>query len=51
VGRPLFIYWAFKTPEDQYQHTSLGDRAAFLMHIVTHFFGDTYWSRMFHIVR
>ncbi len=51
VGRPLFIYWAFDTPEDQYQRTSLGDRAAFLLHIVTHFFGDTHWSRMFHIVR
>ena len=24
VGRPLFNYWSFKTPEDQYEQTGLG---------------------------
>jgi signal peptidase I len=51
VGRPLFIYWSFETPADQYEHTSLSDRAAFILHIVTHFFSETRWSRMFHLVR
>lgn len=51
VGRPLFIYWSFETPSDQYERTSLQDRAAFIFHIITHFFTDTRWGRMFHLVR
>ncbi len=51
VGRPLFIYWSFVTPRDQYQRTSLGDRAQFIFHIITHFFTETRWNRMFHMVR
>jgi signal peptidase I len=50
VGRPLFIYWSFETPGDQYERTSLTDRAAFILHIVTHFFTETRWGRMFHLV-
>ncbi len=51
VGRPTFIYWSFQTPGDQYTKTSVGDRVAFFVHIVTHFFNDTRWSRMLHVVR
>lgn len=51
VGRPLFIYWSFETPRDQYQRTSMADRAAFIVHIITHFLGETRWNRMFHLVR
>jgi hypothetical protein len=47
----MFIYWSFKTPEDQYMKTSLSDRVAFLFRIVIHFVGDTRWSRMLHLVR
>jgi signal peptidase I len=50
VGRPLFIYWSFETPSDQYERTSISDRAAFIVHIVTHFFTETRWGRMFHFV-
>jgi signal peptidase I len=50
VGRPMFIYWSFETPEDQYLKTSVGDRLAFLMHILTHFFTETRWNRMLHVV-
>ena len=50
IGRPLFIYWSFETPGDQYQKTELSDRAKFLGHIVIHFFDDTRWSRMLHLV-
>jgi signal peptidase I len=50
VGRPLFIYWSFETPRDQYERTAIADRVSFLFHIFTHFFSDTRWSRMFHIV-
>ena len=50
IGRPLFIYWSFETPKDQYERTSMTDRVGFLLHVVTHFFGETRWSRMFHLV-
>ncbi|MGC2163283.1 MAG: signal peptidase I [Silvibacterium sp.] len=50
LGRPLFVYWSFITPEDQVNKTSLEDRAAFAVHVVTHFFTDTRWSRTFHIL-
>jgi signal peptidase I len=51
VGRPLFIYWSFDTPKDQYQHTGWGDRIGFVFHVVIHFFDKTQWRRMFHMVR
>ena len=50
IGRPLFIYWSFDTPKDQYERTSMADRVGFLVHVITHFFGETRWNRMFHLV-
>ena len=51
VGRPLFVYWSFITPETQYEKTGVGDRAGFMGHIVLHFFDQTRWSRTFHLVK
>ncbi len=51
IGRPMFVYWSFITPADQYQMRSPGDRLAFLAHIVIHFFDETRWSRTLRIVR
>lgn len=51
IGRPLFIYWSFDTPKDQYERTSMADRVGFFVHVVTHFFGETRWNRMLHLVR
>lgn len=51
LGRPLFVYWSFITPSDQYEKTGMGDRLAFLGHIVVHFFDQTRWGRMFHRVQ
>ncbi len=51
VGRPLFNYWSFKTPEDQYEQTGMGTKVAWMGHIVLHFFSDTRWSRTFHLTR
>ena len=51
IGRPMFIYWSFETPEDQYQKQDMGDRVGFIFHIVIHFFDQTRWSRMFRLVR
>jgi signal peptidase I len=51
VGRPLFNYWSFKTPEDQYEQTGIGNSVAWMGHIVLHFFSDTRWKRTFNPVR
>ena len=51
IGRPIFIYWSFITPENQYLMRDAGDRLAFLAHIVIHFFDETRWSRTLRIVR
>lgn len=51
IGRPLFIYWSFETPSDQWEKTDMGDRVAFLGHITLHFFDQTRWNRMLHLVK
>ena len=51
IGRPLFIYWSFVTPPNQYLKRDAGDRVGFLAHIVIHFFDQTRWSRTLRIVR
>ncbi len=51
VGRPLFNYWSFKSSEDAYEQTGLGARLSWMMHVATHFFTGTRWSRTFHVTR
>jgi signal peptidase I len=51
IGRPMFIYWSFETPAGQYLKQSIGERVAFMLKIVVHFFDQTRWSRMLHVVR
>ena len=51
IGRPMFIYWSFQTPEDQYEHTAFVDRIGFLLHTVLHFFDKTVWGRTFKVVQ
>ena len=51
LGRPMFIYWSFETPPNQYEKTSIGDRLAFGARVVIHFFGETRWRRSFALVR
>jgi signal peptidase I len=51
VGRPLLNYWSFKTPEDQYEQTGVGNSVAWLGHVVLHFFSDTRWKRTLHLTR
>jgi signal peptidase I len=51
IGRPMFIYWSFITPPNQYQLRDMGDRLGFLAHIVIHFFDETRWSRTFKVVQ
>jgi signal peptidase I len=49
VGRPLFNYWSFKTPEDQYEKPGIGNSVAWMGHVVLHFFSDTRWARTLHL--
>jgi signal peptidase I len=51
VGRPLFNYWSFKTPDDQIDKTSVGERMAWMGHVVLHFFTATRWTRTLHLVK
>ena len=51
VGRPLFNYWSFVTPEDQYEQPGIGNTVAWLGHVALHFFTETRWSRTFHRVK
>jgi len=51
IGRPMFIYWSFETPADQYRKTDFGDRIGFLAHVVLHFFDETRWRRTLQGVR
>lgn len=51
VGRPLFNYWSFETPERQYEQTGIGSNLAWLSHVALHFFTETRWSRTFHVTR
>ena len=51
IGRPMFIYWSFETPGDQYTRTSIGDRVGFLAHVVIHFFDQTRWRRTLQVVK
>ena len=51
VGRPLFVYWSFITPPDQYMMHDASDRLSFMAHMVIHFFDQTRWSRTLKLVR
>ena len=50
IGRPMFIYWSFETPEDQYLQTGMGQRLEFMTHVIIHFFDQTRWRRTFKAV-
>jgi signal peptidase I len=51
MGRPLFNYWSFQTPDDQQEKTGIGNTMAWMGHVVVHFFTDTRWSRTLKRVR
>jgi signal peptidase I len=51
IGRPMFIYWSFATPANQYLQKEIAERAKFLAHVVIHFFDETRWRRTLKIVR
>jgi signal peptidase I len=51
IGRPMFIYWSFVTPPNQYLMRDASDRIGFIAHIVLHFFDETRWSRTLRILK
>jgi signal peptidase I len=51
VGRPLFNYWSFKTPEHQYEETGIGNNIAWIGHVALHFLTETRWKRTLHLTR
>lgn len=51
IGRPLFVYWSFVTPEEQMYKTKPSEQASFTLHQITHFFDETRWSRTLHRVQ
>lgn len=51
VGRPLFVYWSFKSQESDYEQTGLVDRVVSLGNVALHFFTRTRWGRTLHLVK
>jgi signal peptidase I len=51
LGRPLFLYWSFKTPADQMYKTSIAERLGYTLHVLIHIFDGTRWARTLRIVR
>ena len=51
VGRPLFNYWSFETPDRQYEETGIGSKIAWFGHVAIHFFTETRWSRTFKLTQ
>jgi len=51
LGRPMFVYWSFQTPPDQIDKSGIGNRIAFIGHILLHLFDQTRWNRTLHIIR
>lgn len=48
VGRPLFNYWSFETPDDQEGKTGIVNTVGWMAHVALHFISDTRWSRTLH---
>jgi signal peptidase I len=51
LGRPLFNYWSFEAADGQLEQTGIGNKIAWIGHVLVHFFPDTRWKRTFHVVR
>jgi signal peptidase I len=51
IGRPLFIYWSFKTPEEEQYKTTIAERSSFALHQALHLIDETRWNRTFKPIR
>jgi signal peptidase I len=50
VGRPLLVYWSFRTPDSEQYKTSFADQMAWIGHETLYFFTQTRWDRTFHLL-
>jgi signal peptidase I len=50
IGRPLFNYWSFRTPETEYELHGTSNKLEWMAHVALHFFTGTRWKRTFHII-
>jgi signal peptidase I len=44
IGRPLFNYWSFETPDDDWNSPESATRLAWMGHVALHFFTETRWK-------
>jgi signal peptidase I len=51
IGRPMFIYWSFITPANQWEEKQVSERLGFFVHTVIHFFDQTRWRRTLQVVK
>jgi signal peptidase I len=51
IGRPLFNYWSFESPESEYEKTGVFQKFAGMGHVALHFFSDTRWKRTLKVMR
>jgi len=51
IGRPMFVYWSFETPADDYLKNSAADRVGSVAHTIVHFFDETRWRRTLRTVK
>ena len=51
IGRPLFNYWSFETPERDSEKAGIGQKFASMGHIALHFLSDTRWKRTLKVIR
>jgi len=52
IGRPLVIYWSWRSPRPAAQASSAwGDKLSLFLYDVTHLFQDTRWDRTLRLVR
>ena len=51
IGRPLLIYWSFRTPEQASGPREEDGRLSRLAYMITHIMQETRWDRAFRVVR
>ena len=51
IGRPLFNYWSFKTPDDEMDKSGIGNKLAWMGHVALHFFSGTRWNRTLKVLK
>jgi signal peptidase I len=50
IGKPLFIYWSFEAPKDEYLRSEPSDKLKQLGDRILHIFTKTRWSRTFRVI-